>query len=68
MNEQQLTAYNVAEKQGQLLLRMRESIEIHNKSTDHSSTYQFERAKLIGMLSVLDALQVDRSTFNWIFN
>lgn len=32
-----------------------------------SSTYIFNKAKLIGMLDMLDILGVDRSEFNWIF-
>ena len=31
-------------------------------------TLAYERAKLIGMLDILDALKIDRSEFNWIFN
>ena len=36
------------------------------KLTDNK-VFQYERAKLIGMLDMLDILEIDRKEFNWIF-
>jgi hypothetical protein len=54
-------------EQEQYLIRLRDSIINRHKSPDESSTYNFERAKFIGMLTMLDAVGIDRKQFNWIF-
>ena len=43
-------------------------IEMQKKGrlTDNS-VYSFERAKLIGMITLLDTMGIDRTQFNWIF-
>lgn len=40
----------------------------HGRNPDKSPAFQFERAKLMGMFDILDALKIDRKEFNWIFN
>jgi hypothetical protein len=35
--------------------------------TADTSVYAFERAKLLGMITLLDTMGIDRTQFNWIF-
>lgn len=57
----------VANQQEALLLKIREGIEKRGKNPNDSTTYNFERAKLIGIISILDKFKIKRNTFNWIF-
>ena len=54
-------------QQESYLLKLRESLERRLISINDSKSYQFERAKMIGMMDILDLLKIDRSEFNWIF-
>ncbi len=56
----------VVEQEG-YLLKLRESLERRLISVNDNKTWNFERAKMIGMLDVCDVLKIDRSQFNWIF-
>jgi hypothetical protein len=54
-------------EQENYLLKTRENLERRNINWLDNRTYNFERAKMIGMLDILDVLKIDRSQFNWIF-
>ena len=49
------------------LLNLRDSLERRRINVNNSPTWAFQRAKMIGMLDMLDVLKIDRSEFNWIF-
>jgi hypothetical protein len=57
-----------AREQEAYVLKLKETLEQMNISLYENKTYQYQRAKLIGMMDMLDVLRVDRSEFNWIFN
>lgn len=61
----------IVREQERVVLATRDRIERLRRFDGHISdnkTFAYERAKLIGMLDILDAMNVDRSEFNWIFN
>ncbi len=64
MNDAILKAVN---EQEQVLLKLRESLERRRITLCDNKSWNFERAKFIGMLDMLDALKIDRSEFSWIF-
>ena len=56
-----------AEKQENLLIACRDSLLKRNKNYNDNRSYEYERAKLIGMIDIMDSLKIDRSKFNWIY-
>jgi hypothetical protein len=44
---------------------------MENQGAEQDKTFKaridYERAKLIGMLDLMDALKIDRTAFNWVF-
>jgi hypothetical protein len=58
---------NTVALQASYLYKTRENLLRFNKSLTESRTYQHERSKMIGMLDILDALEIDRTEYNWIF-
>ena len=62
-----LTALKAAREQERILLATKTRLEARNLRASENSIYQHERAKLIGMLDILDALEINRTEFNWIF-
>jgi hypothetical protein len=54
-------------EQEAFLLKTRENLNKRSINWLENTTYKFERARLIGMLDILDILNIDRSEFNWIF-
>lgn len=65
MEEKLLQAVRAQET---VCLNLRESLHRRHRSCGGSQSFQYERAKLIGMLDILDALSIDRTEFKWIFN
>jgi hypothetical protein len=53
--------------QEQICLKTRDRLIGLRNNPNDSKAFVYERAKLIGMLDILDLLQIDRSEFNWIF-
>ena len=58
---------NAVNAQEQVLLNLRNSLQSRRITLSDNKTWNFERAKFIGMLDILDALEIDRSEFSWIF-
>lgn len=54
-------------EQEQVLLKLRESLERRLINVHQNKTWQYERAKLIGMMDICDVMGIDRKEFNWIF-
>lgn len=54
--------------QEQYLLNTRERAVRLRENLYNSKTYQYERAKFIGMLEVAKIANVDTTEFSWIFN
>lgn len=50
------------------LLSTRERCEKLRKPLNENATFQYERAKFIGMLDLAKKLDIDVSEFNWIYN
>jgi hypothetical protein len=55
------------QSQADYLLRLRDRLIILNINYENNISYRLERYKLIGMLDILDVLEIDRNDFNWIF-
>jgi len=54
--------------QERYLLNTRERAQYLRENLHTSKTYQYERAKFIGMLEIAKMAKVDTTEFNWIFN
>jgi len=54
-------------EQETVLLKTRENLERRNIKLSDNKTWNYERAKFIGMLDMLDVMGIDRKQFNWIF-
>jgi hypothetical protein len=58
---------NAVALQADYLYKSRDRLIRFNKNLNDSKTYQHERSKMIGMLDILDVLEIDRTEYNWIF-
>ena len=54
-------------EQSRFLLNLRESLEKQNIRVSNNSTYQWERAKMIGMLDMARAMDLDINDFKWVY-
>ena len=54
-------------EQERILLATKTRLESRNIKCSESAVYQHERSKMIGMLDILDILEINRKEFNWIF-
>ena len=57
----------IAREQESFLLRLRDSLISRNRDYENNPSWQHERAKLIGMIAILDVLEIDWEEFRWIF-
>jgi hypothetical protein len=55
-------------EQSRFLLNLRESLEKQNIRVSNNSTYQWERAKMIGMLDMARAMDMDIDDFRWVYS
>jgi hypothetical protein len=55
-------------EQSRFLLNLRESLEKQNVRVSDNSTYQWERAKMIGMLDMARAIDLDIDDFRWVYS
>jgi hypothetical protein len=55
-------------EQSRFLLNLRESLEKQNIRVSDNSTYQWERAKMIGMLDMARAMDMDIDDFRWVYS
>ena len=67
LNEVAEIIFKTAREKERQLLSLREYAERRNMSTSNNTVYQFDKARLIGVLDIMDSLGLDRSEFNWIF-
>jgi len=58
---------NKVREQEQFMLKLRDRLLLRDIKLDENKSWLYERAKMIGMIDMLDALSIDRSEFNWIF-
>ena len=56
------------QEQSRFLLNLRESLEKQNVRVSDNSTYQWERAKMIGMLDMARAIDLDIDDFRWVYS
>jgi hypothetical protein len=56
-----------ARSQEGYLLKIRDRIIARYDNPYENTNFLYERSVLIGMISMLDALRIDRKEFNWIF-
>lgn len=54
------------DQQEKYILSIRERLEKRNLRT--SQSLEYERAKFIGMLEIAKILEIDVSTYSWIYN
>ena len=54
-------------EQSRFLLNLRESLEKQNIRVSDNRTYQYERAKMIGMLDMARAMDLDINDFKWVY-
>ena len=59
---------NELKSQENFLINTRERNEKLRKPLSENQTFQYERAKFIGMLDLAKKLDIDVSEFNWIYN
>jgi hypothetical protein len=55
-------------EQSRFLLNLRESLEKQNIRVSDNSTYQWERAKMIGMLDMARTIDLDIDDFRWVYS
>jgi hypothetical protein len=55
-------------EQSRFLLNLRESLEKRNIRVSDNSTYIWERAKMIGMLDMARAMDMDIDDFRWVYS
>lgn len=55
-------------EQSRFLLNLRESLEKQNIRVSDNRTYQWERAKMIGMLDMARAIDLDIDDFRWVYS
>jgi hypothetical protein len=55
-------------EQSRFLLNLRESLEKRNIRVSDNSTYTWERAKMIGMLDMARAMDIDIDDFRWVYS
>lgn len=56
------------QEQSRFLLNLRESLEKQNIRVSDNRTYQWERAKMIGMLDMARAIDLDIDDFRWVYS
>lgn len=56
-----------AREQESFILRLRDSLISRNRDYKNNPSWQHERAKLIGMIDMLDVLGIDKKEFCWIY-
>ena len=56
------------QEQSRFLLNLRESLEKQNVRISDDKTYQWERAKMIGMLDMARAIDLDIDDFRWVYS
>ena len=61
------TIIHHAEIQESVIISSRDYLLSRNKNPKEDKTYLYERAKLIGIMDIMDCLKIDRTKFNWIF-
>lgn len=59
---------NTLRSEETFLINTRERNEKLRKPLSENKTFQYERAKFIGMLDLAKKLDIDVSEFNWIYN
>ena len=64
MKEQLL---KVVREQESVMLKLRDSLIRRNIPLNDNKSWLYERAKIVGMIDMLDVLSIDRKEFNWIF-
>lgn len=55
-------------EQSRFLLNLRESLEKQNIRVSDNRTYQWERAKMIGMLDMARSMDLDINDFKWVYS
>ena len=55
-------------EQSRFLLNLRESLEKQNIRVSDNRTYEWERAKMIGMLDMARAIDLDIDDFRWVYS
>ena len=53
-----------AEIQEKIIISSRDFLISRNKRYQEDKTYLYERAKLIGIIDIMDCLKIDRTKFN----
>jgi hypothetical protein len=56
------------QEQSRFLLNLRESLEKQNIRVSDNRTYQWERAKMIGMLDMARTIDLDIDDFRWVYS
>ncbi len=54
--------------QANFLLSLREKLELRNIRVSGDNTYQWERAKMIGMLDMARTIDVNIDEFRWVYS
>ena len=59
---------SLLQEQARFLLNLRESLEKQNVRVSDNRSYQWERAKMIGMLDIAKSLDMDIDDFRWVYS
>jgi hypothetical protein len=58
---------NAAQEVERYLLALRERLEARNRNVEDSKDFQYNKAKLHGLLVAFECFNLDQSEFSWIY-
>ena len=63
-----MNSISLLKSQANFLLSLREKLELRNIRVSGDNTYQWERAKMIGMLDMARTIDVNIDEFRWVYS
>lgn len=59
--------YDMAVAQNKYLLELKNRAENRGQELDKFTTFQYDRQRLLAMMDMLDAIDIDTSEFKWVY-
>lgn len=63
-----MNSIELLKNQADFLLSLREKLESRNIRVSGDNTYQWERAKMIGMLDMARTIDINIDEFRWVYS
>lgn len=63
-----MNSIDLLKNQANFLLSLRDKLEARNIRVSGDNTYQWERAKMIGMLDMARTIDVNIDEFRWVYS